>query len=70
LYRYLIASLIAIETATTSARMIGNLSEPRIGRVYREIPPRDEHTKICDGGSCIAGPDGRWLVEPVAREEA
>ena len=22
-----------------------------------------------DGGSCIAGPDGRWMVEPVANEE-
>jgi nitrilase len=22
-----------------------------------------------DGGSCIAGPDGRWVVEPVAAEE-
>jgi len=28
--------------------MIGNLSEPRIGRVYREIPPRDEHMKLED----------------------
>ena len=23
-----------------------------------------------DGGSCIAGPDGEWIVEPVANEEA
>jgi nitrilase len=24
---------------------------------------------FADGGSCIAGPDGSWLVEPVANEE-
>lgn len=24
---------------------------------------------IADGGSCIAGPDGQWVVEPVANEE-
>jgi len=24
---------------------------------------------ICDGGSCLAGPDGRWLVEPVTDRE-
>lgn len=23
----------------------------------------------CDGGSCIAGPDGRWIVEPQVGEE-
>ena len=24
---------------------------------------------ICDGGSCLAGPDGRWIVEPVTDRE-
>lgn len=24
---------------------------------------------IADGGSCIAGPDGEWIVEPLAEEE-
>ncbi|MCK6485504.1 MAG: carbon-nitrogen hydrolase family protein [Phycisphaerae bacterium] len=24
---------------------------------------------LCDGGSCIAGPDGRWMVEPVVGRE-
>ncbi len=24
---------------------------------------------ITDGGSCIAGPDGEWVIEPVAHEE-
>ncbi|MDJ0521186.1 MAG: carbon-nitrogen hydrolase family protein [Planctomycetota bacterium] len=25
---------------------------------------------LADGGACIAGPDGRWVVEPVVGEEA
>lgn len=33
----------------------------------RLAPHPDE--LIHDGGSCIAGPDGEWIVEPVAREE-
>jgi nitrilase len=24
---------------------------------------------MADGGSCIAGPDGEWLVEPVTERE-
>jgi nitrilase len=24
---------------------------------------------FADGGSCVAAPDGRWVVEPVANEE-
>jgi nitrilase len=24
---------------------------------------------LADGGSCIAGPDGKWVVEPVVGEE-
>ena len=24
---------------------------------------------LANGGSCIAGPDGRWVVEPVVDEE-
>jgi nitrilase len=24
---------------------------------------------LADGGSCIAGPDGKWIVEPVVGEE-
>lgn len=28
-----------------------------------------EHEWLTDGGSCIAGPDGEWLVAPVQHEE-
>lgn len=24
---------------------------------------------LADGGSCLAGPDGRWIVDPLAKEE-
>ena len=24
---------------------------------------------ISDGGSCIAGPDGNWIIEPVVNQE-
>jgi len=24
---------------------------------------------LADGGSCIAGPDGKWILEPVANTE-
>ena len=24
---------------------------------------------LANGGSCIAGPDGRWIVEPLVGEE-
>ena len=36
---------------------------------HRDAFVTDDDEWICDGGSCVAGPDGRWLVEPVAREE-
>jgi len=39
-----------------------------------DFPFREEILKLgqastYDGGSCIAGPDGRWIVEPVRGEE-
>ena len=41
--------------------------------VPEDLPLREEIVRpgelAYDGGSCIAGPDGRWIVEPVAGEE-
>lgn len=38
-----------------------------------DLPAREKLTKpgeiIYNGGSCIAGPDGRWIVEPVVGKE-
>ena len=41
--------------------------------VPADVPLRDEIVRagelVYDGGSCIAGPDGRWIVEPTAGDE-
>jgi nitrilase len=41
--------------------------------IPRDIPYRDKFCRdgevIYDGGSCIAGPDGNWIVEPVVGRE-
>jgi nitrilase len=39
-----------------------------------DTPHRDEIIRnavdpLTDGGSCIAGPDGEWVVEPVVEKE-
>ena len=36
---------------------------------YREEIVRDAVDPLTDGGSCIAGPDGSWVVEPVVGKE-
>ncbi len=50
----------------------GNLL--RGGDVPPDAPDRARYVSsadevLYDGGSCIAGPDGRWLIEPVAGRE-
>lgn len=42
--------------------------------VPADVPHRDRIVPtpgetICNGGSCVAGPDGEWVLEPVADEE-
>lgn len=46
----------------------------RNGDISERAPHRDEIAKLmpdmpANGGSCIAGPDGEWLVAPVVGEE-
>jgi nitrilase len=36
---------------------------------YREEIIREAVDPLTDGGSCIAGPDGKWIVEPVVGKE-
>jgi len=36
---------------------------------YREEIIRDAGNPLTDGGSCVAGPDGEWVLEPVVGEE-
>ena len=37
---------------------------PHIEKILEKCP-----SWLADGGSCIAGPDGKWVLEPVANEE-
>ena len=46
----------------------------RISDIPDDIPHREEIIKnavspLTDGGSCVAGPDGEWILEPVVNEE-
>jgi nitrilase len=36
---------------------------------YRAMLLDDASDWIHDGGSCLAGPDGQWIVEPIAQSE-
>jgi nitrilase len=36
---------------------------------YREEIIRNAEDPLTDGGSCIAGPDGEWVVEPIVEKE-
>lgn len=37
---------------------------------HRDAVIADESETMANGGSCIAGPDGQWIVEPVVDREA
>jgi nitrilase len=39
------------------------------GTPHRDAILSDTNDFFADGGSCIAGPDGSWVVEPVSDEE-
>jgi nitrilase len=39
------------------------------GTPHREAIISQNEDFFANGGSCVAGPDGNWLVEPVAGEE-
>jgi nitrilase len=45
----------------------------RSADIPRDLPHRDRFCKegemLYDGGSCIAGPDGAWVVEPLTGRE-
>ena len=46
----------------------------RISDIPEDTPYRDEIIKnaadpLTDGGSCVAGPDGEWVLDPVVDQE-
>lgn len=66
-----IARFIALEGRVFSLAANGLISlsdVPTDFPLYGELQEAGV-TDYCRGGSAIAGPDGRWLVEPVAGEE-
>jgi len=36
---------------------------------YADVMRANTHKLLADGGSCIAAPDGSWVVEPITNEE-
>ena len=36
---------------------------------YRDVFVQHSPEELTDGGSCIAGPDGEWILEPVVGKE-
>ena len=68
-----ITRFVALESRSFVLSVSGLL---RKSDVPTDFPHRElvvdsfEDEIISDGGSCIAGPDGQWLVEPVCDREA
>ncbi len=65
-----ITRFIAMESRSYVASVSGLI---RDSDIPRDLPLRDKmcspRETIYDGGSCVAGPDGEWLVAPVTNEE-
>ncbi len=40
------------------------------GTPHRAMILENSEDVLADGGSCLAGPDGEWIIEPVVGEEA
>ncbi|HMQ02574.1 MAG TPA: carbon-nitrogen hydrolase family protein [Pyrinomonadaceae bacterium] len=66
-----ITRFIALESRSFVASVSGLMRKtdlpsdlPGIDRVIENAPEF-----LSDGGSCVAGPDGNWIIEPVCNEE-
>ena len=51
------------------AAMVGLASAATPVNMYRDLIGRDAPEFLANGGSCLAGPDGEWVVEPVIGKE-
>jgi len=65
-----ITRFIALEARSYVLSVCGLIREPDLPE---NVPLRDRIARagevLYDGGSCVAGPDGRWVVEPVVDRE-
>jgi nitrilase len=66
-----ITRFIALESRSFVMSVSGILrgQDVPVGTPYREEFVTSDAEEFADGGSCLAGPDGEWLVEPVVGEE-
>ncbi len=66
-----ITRFIAQESRSFVASVSGLMSRDDIQRdmPHAAMILKNAPKVMADGGSCIAGPDGRWVIEPVANEE-
>jgi len=62
-----ITRYIALESRSYVASVSGLMRREDIGRssVWREMVAAASPDMLANGGSCIAGPDGEWLVAPT-----
>jgi nitrilase len=65
-----ITRFVAMESRSFSASVSGLIREEDLPG---DLPGRDRIARsgetLYDGGSCLAGPDGRWIMEPVVGRE-
>ena len=66
-----ITRFIAVEARSYVVSVSGLMRRCDIGSVsgWRDIMRSASPEILADGGSCIAGPDGQWVVQPMPSEE-
>ena len=66
-----ITRLIALESRSYVLSVSGLIRESDIppGLPHRDRIAHEPGEVFCDGGSCIAAPDGSWVVEPITGRE-
>jgi len=67
-----ITRFIARESRSYSMAVSGLMRREDIpdGLPCSELMLAADESFLANGGSCLAGPDGKWIIEPLAREEA
>ncbi|MCX6599672.1 MAG: carbon-nitrogen hydrolase family protein [Acidobacteria bacterium] len=66
-----ITRFIALESRSFVASVSGLMRRSDIGSSapWRELMSAHSPEVLADGGSCLAGPDGQWLIAPAPAEE-
>ena len=66
-----ITRFIAVEARSYVVSVSGLMRRCDIGSAsgWRDIMRSASPEILADGGSCIAGPDGQWVVQPMPSEE-